>query len=577
MIEYNIGLTKMKLVEEDELLGLLFYYFQELFEVYIQEYKNEIEKLASNIYLSKSTLEKYKDILKNAKSDTETEEIKDELFDIYTALSDSKLNSPIEGVIEKIYKMYDGFSLKIKNIAQEKMLGNQSVEVEKCIDEFQKRIKHSDLDVDDEYKIYPTYCVAPQKGVFRKYYAYAMEIEFEAEEDKTIDDVDFLITCADENTRRRLINELRDDCELYLLYMLGKLSEKCGFGFSNKLYSWEEHKKFIQERNQIFKMASQGNFDKERMIKNIIRFPLNPYQYVLWERTFGNVSEWEMIIKFFYVNLKAARGRFDEYMNYLNASVLEDGTKTGIFECVQKNIDKTDGWTFVGENLKNTSPRQYQKAKINLGIKDDEDVFMLADGTMFKSFKEGFAVCSSGIYLSSSSRKVYKDWKNVRNCKIEAGHGSNIRIDGIEIFTFADVNKCVQMFEDIKQVLNRDKKVNKGDVTVVEKQKVRFCSECGEKIQEGAKFCQNCGNKVVMPSNARNDEVRTKFDVELTSVGNNKVKVIKVVKDTTNLELKEAKQLVDSAPRLFREGVSKEEANYLKEQLQNVGAVVTIK
>ena len=72
-------------------------------------------------------------------------------------------------------------------------------------------------------------------------------------------------------------------------------------------------------------------------------------------------------------------------------------------------------------------------------------------------------------------------------------------------------------------------------------------------------------------------EEKTEFDVELTEVGANKVKVIKAVKDATGLGLKEAKEVVDGAPKVVKEGVSKEEAEALKSQLEEVGAVVTLK
>ena len=72
-------------------------------------------------------------------------------------------------------------------------------------------------------------------------------------------------------------------------------------------------------------------------------------------------------------------------------------------------------------------------------------------------------------------------------------------------------------------------------------------------------------------------EEKTEFDVELTEVGANKVKVIKVVREATGLGLKEAKEVVDGAPKVVKEGVSKEEAEALKSQLEEVGAVVTLK
>ena len=72
-------------------------------------------------------------------------------------------------------------------------------------------------------------------------------------------------------------------------------------------------------------------------------------------------------------------------------------------------------------------------------------------------------------------------------------------------------------------------------------------------------------------------EEKTEFDVELTEVGPNKVKVIKVVREATGLGLKEAKDLVDSAPKVLKEGASKEEAEELKTKLEGEGAKVTLK
>ena len=72
-------------------------------------------------------------------------------------------------------------------------------------------------------------------------------------------------------------------------------------------------------------------------------------------------------------------------------------------------------------------------------------------------------------------------------------------------------------------------------------------------------------------------EEKTEFDVELTEVGPNKVKVIKVVREITGLGLKEAKELVDKAPAPLKEKVSKEEAAQLKAQLEEAGAEVELK
>ena len=73
------------------------------------------------------------------------------------------------------------------------------------------------------------------------------------------------------------------------------------------------------------------------------------------------------------------------------------------------------------------------------------------------------------------------------------------------------------------------------------------------------------------------DEEKDSFDVELTEVGPNKVKVIKVVREATGLGLKEAKDVVDGAPKIVKEGASKAEAEELKTKLEGEGAKVTLK
>ena len=73
------------------------------------------------------------------------------------------------------------------------------------------------------------------------------------------------------------------------------------------------------------------------------------------------------------------------------------------------------------------------------------------------------------------------------------------------------------------------------------------------------------------------EEEKTEFDVELTEVGPNKVKVIKVVREVTGLGLKEAKDVVDGAPKVVKAGASKEEAEQIKTALEAEGAKVTLK
>ena len=73
------------------------------------------------------------------------------------------------------------------------------------------------------------------------------------------------------------------------------------------------------------------------------------------------------------------------------------------------------------------------------------------------------------------------------------------------------------------------------------------------------------------------EEEKTEFDVELTDVGPNKIKVIKVVREATGLGLKEAKDLVEAAPKVLKEGASKAEADDIKAKLEAEGAKSTLK
>ena len=82
---------------------------------------------------------------------------------------------------------------------------------------------------------------------------------------------------------------------------------------------------------------------------------------------------------------------------------------------------------------------------------------------------------------------------------------------------------------------------------------------------------------VVAAAGAGAAEEKDEFDVELTEVGPNKVKVIKVVREATGLGLKEAKEVVDGAPKVVKEGASKAEAEELKTKLEAEGAKVTLK
>jgi large subunit ribosomal protein L7/L12 len=85
------------------------------------------------------------------------------------------------------------------------------------------------------------------------------------------------------------------------------------------------------------------------------------------------------------------------------------------------------------------------------------------------------------------------------------------------------------------------------------------------------------GVVVAGPAAGAVEEEKTEFDVELTEVGPNKVKVIKVVRELTGLGLKEAKDVVDGAPKVIKEAATKDEADEMKAKLEAEGAKATLK
>ena len=125
-------------------------------------------------------------------------------------------------------------------------------------------------------------------------------------------------------------------------------------------------------------------------------------------------------------------------------------------------------------------------------------------------------------------------------------------------------------------------KITKEDViTFISNMTVLELSELIEELEN--KFNVSAAAPVAVAAPAAGEQPqqaeeaeKTEFDVMLTAVGDKKIQVIKVVRAVTNLGLKEAKEVVDTVPSKVREGVSKEDAESIKEQLEEVGAVVDI-
>ncbi len=109
------------------------------------------------------------------------------------------------------------------------------------------------------------------------------------------------------------------------------------------------------------------------------------------------------------------------------------------------------------------------------------------------------------------------------------------------------------------------------DITVADL--IELVKACEEEFGVSAKpeVIQDPGN------NNQKQPQKTEFDVELTSYGAQKIKVIKVVREITGLGLKEAKEFVEGVPKILKEAVSMEEAEQVKAKLEEQGAVITIK
>ncbi len=116
-------------------------------------------------------------------------------------------------------------------------------------------------------------------------------------------------------------------------------------------------------------------------------------------------------------------------------------------------------------------------------------------------------------------------------------------------------------------------------VSEIEKMSVLDLAELVKILEE--KFGVSASAPAMMmaagPAAGAAAEEKDAFDIELTDAGANKINVIKVVRTLTELGLKEAKDLVDAAPKLVREGVKKEEAEKIKKELEEAGAKVTLK
>ena len=116
-----------------------------------------------------------------------------------------------------------------------------------------------------------------------------------------------------------------------------------------------------------------------------------------------------------------------------------------------------------------------------------------------------------------------------------------------------------------------------GSMTVLELVELKKKIEDEWGITAAAPVAVAAGGAVAGGDGAAAAEEKTSFDVVLTAAGGQKIQVIKVVRAVTGLGLKEAKDLVDSAPKPVKEGVAQEEADQIKSQLEEAGATAELK
>ncbi len=136
--------------------------------------------------------------------------------------------------------------------------------------------------------------------------------------------------------------------------------------------------------------------------------------------------------------------------------------------------------------------------------------------------------------------------------------------------------EVINMSEETKQVEVPAK--FKGLIEEIEKMSVVDLAELVKVLEEKLGVSAAAPVAMVAPvAGAAVEEEKSEFDVELAGAGENKIAVIKVVKEITGLGLKEAKDLVDGAPKVIKEGVAKEEAEQMRTKLVEAGATVNLK
>ena len=593
--EYTIEGQKIVLTEADELFAILFKVYDGSFREKVEEYYYKLNEFADTITITIPGIKEAKKTLDAIGEETTAR--------VSNFGSDSELAYCIDEITNLFEKM-----IMVASTFDFDASGIRYINVSKKIDEYRKKKALEDynenyepgsmnaelyeilcdgvsiVDVDDPELLFP---IEVGAGVLRKYFLR----DVLNDRVKVLHCLEFLEKCLTKEGRIGITLDLYEDCIRLLLHYLQIFSDECGFEFTPKYCLWDNYCEYIDEERKIEEDIDRGKVvTKQRIISNLSRFPFDTRPYGVLVSEYGLFDNQIIeIAKKVRISSKALEDINDE----MGPTNLDKNFENELLNIIEKDIISVDGYTIIGNDLKKSNQKMATKAQNTLGIHKNDKIFMLSDGTLFKSFKEGFAICSSGIYARNPDKVIHRKWSELLNTQIER-KGTNLIIDGLQVFTYVKKEEGEQLFADIKKLLQEnvgepepqknateEKTVAISDImqdeNSVKKESVetKYCTECGTKVSSNAKFCQQCGNKLENTENV--EEIKPQlFRVDLVDVGEEKARVIKIIMDNFKKDVRSAKEMTDSVPILLEENLLKEEADALEMLFRDAGAKVKL-
>ncbi len=599
--EYTIEGQKIVLTEADELFAMLFRVYEENFREKVEEYYNELNEFSKTITITRKTVDELKHAMIINGMPEET------TGSIDSCGSDENLAYCIKNIVDMYENMYNFFrscnfyeyGIKYINVSE----NVNEYRKKKALEVYCKDFLTNEIKNEENYKFeYETLSIIEEDdlletiefddSLLRKYYLRNYI-------NHTIilkDALDFLEKCLTEEGRFGMAVDLYEDCIYLLLHYLEIFSVKCNLQFTPKYCSGDNYIEFNRERNKIEEdLARKKVVTKEKMICNLARFPFNSRQYGVIISEYGLFDKQ---IKEIAEKVGINANALEDLNDAVGPINLDESFENQLLKIIEKDIISIDGYTIIGNDLKKSNQKMVVKAQNTLGIRKNDKIFMLSDGTLFKSFKEGFAICSSGLYARNPNKAIHRKWSELLNTKIER-KGTNLIIDGLQVFTYVKKEEGEQLFSDIKKLIKESSnEVEKSTIDIQNKTtadekvaisnsiqnektetkenvEIRYCTECGAKVSSSAKFCQQCGNKLENTENV--EEIKPQlFRVDLVDVGEEKARVIKIIMDNFKKDVRSAKEMTDSVPILLEENLLKEEADALEMLFRDAGAKVKL-